>query len=218
MQDRVQRFCRREIAPERFFHDHAAAGRASRTLKAGRDRAEQTRRNRQMKGRPFRIPQRRSHRRECRGLLIIAGDIRESRAEVRKCRWVQRAVCSDAVSRALAQALQRPIRSGHAEDRNVQSAATTHGVQGREDLLVRQIAGGAEQDQGVRWVLSHRQNVVLFFRPLDVAAKLIAHRGKQPVRPLVFAARAESLEQGSRQDWRGDRTFDRGGRRPAALA
>ena len=55
----------------------------------------------------------------------------------------------DAVAGAAAELLERPARLGDADDRHVEAAAPDHRLQRREDLLVGEVAGGAEEDERV---------------------------------------------------------------------
>jgi hypothetical protein len=49
----------------------------------------------------------------------------------------------------LAQPLQVPPRAGHADDGHVQAVPLDQSLEGREDLLVGEVTGGAEEDDGV---------------------------------------------------------------------
>src|SRR5262249_5618723 len=67
------------------------------------------------------------------------------------------AVLLDAGARPLLQALERPAAARDPDDRHVEVTATRHRVQRREDLLVGEVAGGAEEDERVRaWCLHVR--------------------------------------------------------------
>ena len=59
------------------------------------------------------------------------------------------------VARARLELVQCPARARHADDRNVEAAAVNHGVQSREDLLVRQVPRGAEKDEGIGFDCDH---------------------------------------------------------------
>jgi hypothetical protein len=50
---------------------------------------------------------------------------------------------------ARAKSIEVPVLPGHADHRHVQVAAAAHGMQGRENLFEREIAGRAEKDQCV---------------------------------------------------------------------
>ena len=56
-------------------------------------------------------------------------------------------------------AVEIPAGLGHADHRHVEVAALDHRLQRREDLLVGQVAGGAEEDQGVGMGVAHRASL-----------------------------------------------------------
>ncbi len=60
-----------------------------------------------------------------------------------------------AVVRPRPKLVEVPASLGHADHRHVEVAALHHRLQRREDLLVCQIAGGAEEDQGVGMGIAH---------------------------------------------------------------
>ena len=100
-------------------------------------------------------------------------------------------------------------------------AALDHRLQRREDLLVGQIAGGAEEDQRVGVaVRSSAVSALRYFagRLLDVSAELEAHRRQQLVLEVRLAARAEALVERGGQHRRRHGFVDRGLDRPAAFA
>jgi hypothetical protein len=66
------------------------------------------------------------------------------------------AVLLQAVTRAFAQLIERPASAGHTDDRHVQLTTPGHRLQRRKDLLVSQIAGGAEENQRIRTGCCHR--------------------------------------------------------------
>ena len=105
----------------------------------------------------------------------------------------------EAVARARAELLEVQPGFGHADDRHVEVAAPDHGLQRREDLLVGQVAGGAEEHQRVGLSgCGHHGRLRGFRLLLDVAAELEAHRREQLVGEVGLAARAEALEQRGR--------------------
>ena len=85
-----------------------------------------------------------------------------------------------AVGRARLQLIEVPTGLGDADDRDVQPFVAHQPKQRREDLLVRQIAGGAEEDDRVGRPGGHL-GTLLRRRLLDVAAEREAHRRQQPV-------------------------------------
>ena len=50
---------------------------------------------------------------------------------------------------ALDELVERPAGLGDADDRHLEPAAPRQRLQRREDLLVREVAGGAEKDQRI---------------------------------------------------------------------
>ena len=92
--------------------------------------------------------------------------------------------CSRLSRAALLQLLEVPAALGHADDRHIEVAALDHRLQRREDLLVRQIAGGAEEDQGVgvSSLMDFSFSQLLARRGfLDVSAEPEAHGRQQLV-------------------------------------
>ncbi len=55
----------------------------------------------------------------------------------------------DAVARPRLQLLQIPAGLGHPDDGHGEVPAPGHRLQGGEDLLVGEVSGGAEEDEGV---------------------------------------------------------------------
>ena len=111
-----------------------------------------------------------------------------------------------------------PARLGHADHRHVEVAALHHRLQRREDLLVGQIARGAEEHQRVG--MSRRSWCVHLSlrRLLHVAAELEAHRREQLVLEVRFTARAESLVERGGQHRHRHGFVDRRLDRPATFA
>ena len=73
------------------------------------------------------------------------------------------AVLLDAVVRPRLELVQGPPGPAHADHRHIQMAAAHHALERREDLLVRQVARGAEEDKGVAVKFAHES---LSFSPL----------------------------------------------------
>ena len=120
--------------------------------------------------------------------------------ELREGRLVDAAaVLLDALAGARPELLERPARSRDADDRHVELPAPHHRLERGEDLLVGEVAGGAEEDQRVR----ARSRLTAPVSLLDVAAELEAHRGEHPVLEVRLAARAEALEERGREHVRG---------------
>ena len=109
------------------------------------------------------------------------------------------AVLLEAVARPGLELVEVPAGLGHADHRHVEVAALHHRLQRREDLLVGQVAGGAEEHQrvGVGSVVHDRLRHVR--RLLEVPAELEAHRREQLVGEVRLAARAEALVERRRE-------------------
>ena len=103
-----------------------------------------------MEQRPFKRTECSAQAFERRGLVVVPSHIRESCGESRECVGVQRSVRGDALTRTRAKLFDCPEGIGDADDGDVQVPAASHRVQSGKDFLVREIAGGPEQDQGVR--------------------------------------------------------------------
>jgi hypothetical protein len=55
----------------------------------------------------------------------------------------------DAVGHAFVESIQTPFWEGYSDDRDLESAAFFQRIEGGEDHLMGEIAGHAEEDQGV---------------------------------------------------------------------
>ena len=94
---------------------------------------------------------------ERRRVPVVAVDIAQQAAELVERRGIQSAVLLDAVARAGAELVQAPARFRHADDRRVEVASLHHHLQRREDLLVGEIAGRAEEDESIGLAVGHRE-------------------------------------------------------------
>ena len=134
-------------------------------------------------------------------IVVVAVHVAQQARQLGEGRRVEAAVLLDAVLRPRLELVQGPARLGHADHRRLQVAAADHRLQRREDLLVRQVARGAEEDQGVGVGVAHRGSSVARYWPpfLEVPAELETHRREQLVGEIGLAARAEALVQGRRE-------------------
>ena len=120
------------------------------------------------------------------------------------------AVAFEAGLGAVLQLFQVPARLGDADDRDVEPLVAHEGLKGREDLLVGEIAGRAEEDEGVgagelAWPPSASGPRRFFV----VAAELEPHRRHELVGVFGLAARFEAAEQGRAQHRRRHAFIDR---------
>jgi hypothetical protein len=120
-------------------------------------------------------------------------------------------VLRHAVARASAQLIEGPPLLRHPDHGYVEVTAACHRLQRGEDLLVREVPGRAEEDEGVGTRGRHRLL-------LEMAAELEAHGGEQAVLELRLAARAEAFEERGGEDVRRHALVDRGVERPSPLA
>ena len=88
--------------------------------------------------------------------MVVAVDVAQALGEGGERALVDAAVVLEAVPRALLELLEPPARAGHAHHRHVQRAAAGQALERGEDLLVGEIAGGAEEDEGVGGIRVHR--------------------------------------------------------------
>src|SRR5213076_899841 len=70
-------------------------------------------------------------------------------AKPRECRLVEPSVPLDALPGARPELLERPVRPRDADDGDVEMPAPGHGVEGRKDLLVGEVAARPEDDEPV---------------------------------------------------------------------
>ena len=168
-----------EVAPEGLLDDHARLCRQpgpGQPLDHGR---KQRRRYGQVMCRPARPAQGRLQCGEGRRVLVVAADVLQQGQQPLQRRPVRSgAVVLDALPGMGTQARDGPVRRGHADHRHVEHTAPAQGVQRREDLLVGQVAGGAEDDQGVGGGRS-RGMVLVHFRPSHPVRRRASRRGRR---------------------------------------
>src|SRR5262249_3494490 len=83
------------------------------------------------------------------GIVVVAVDVSQQADQFGEGLRVEASVFSEAVLGASAELVQRPARFGDADDGDVEITAPDHFLQGGEDLFVGEVAGGAEEDEGV---------------------------------------------------------------------
>ena len=154
-QDPVQRARRLEIAAEGLLDDHARAVGAARGGELLHDRAEQRGRDGEVVRRPLRGAERLAQRLEGGRVGVVAVDVPQQAAELLERRGVETAVLLEAVARPRLELVELPAGLRHADDRHVQVTALQHRRERREDLLVREIARRAEEDECVGMGFAH---------------------------------------------------------------
>ena len=155
-QDPIQLARRGEVLAEGLLDDDAGAVRAARSRQLLHDRSEQRRRDREVVRRVLGAAELAPERLERRRVLVVAVDVAQQPAQLGERVAVEAAVLLDALLRPRAQLVEGPAGLGHADDRHVEVAALGHRLQRREDLLVGQIAGRAEEHERVGMCVAHR--------------------------------------------------------------
>ncbi len=150
MKRAIQFLGRGQIAAEGLFHHHPRILRAADLGQPFRDRGEHVGRNRQIVQRPFDVAQRLTQLRKSGRIAVVAVDVLQQRAELRVCRGVQAAVLGETLLDPRLELVEVPARFRHCDDRHVEMPVTEHRLQRGKDLLVGQIARGAEKDNGIR--------------------------------------------------------------------
>ena len=211
-QNSIQRSRRGEIGAERLLHDDARALRRAGLAELLHRQSEQHWRNRQVVGRMLGGAKLLPDRLERGWILIVAVDIAQQAQEFLESGAIHTAVLVDAVGGPCAELIEIPALLCHADHRNIEVAAFHHRMQRREDLLVREIAGGAEKNESVGMEIVHGVSFLrgLFPRGLfQVSTELVAHRREQLIRKVRLTARAESLIQRRGQNVRRHPFVDR---------
>ncbi len=149
-QDLVELLRRREIAAERLFHDHARVVRAARGSEQLDHLGEHARRDREVVERPLRGAERFTQLFEQRLGAVVTVHVTEVLAQDLEGALVDAsAVLLDAFAHALAELFEARAAARHADEGEAGVAPLDHPVQGRKDLLVREVTGGAEEHEGV---------------------------------------------------------------------
>ena len=161
-QDRVERLRRGEVVAERLLDDDARARRCSPTLaELLDDRAEQHRRDGE-------VVRRAAAR--CRapcgcawnvaGSVVVAVDVAQQAGRAWRTRRRRGRRASRGCRGRAPELVEVPAGLGHADDRHVEVAALHHRLQRREDLLVGEVAGRAEEDQRVGVRFAHGRSLI----------------------------------------------------------
>ncbi len=115
------------------------------------------------------------------------------------------------------QLVKVPAGLGDANDRHIEVATFDHRLQRREDFLVRQVPGRAEENQSIGLDITHGV-ASLPCRFFQVSAELITHSRQKFVCEVGFAARAKALVQCGGKDRTRHSLVDRRLDGPTALA
>ena len=93
------------------------------------------------------------------GLGVVAARIAQECREPGERRLVHAAVLLQALPGAGTEVVVAPVVSRDADDGEVQTFIADEALQRGEDLLVREVAGGAKEDEGVGVAGAHRPAV-----------------------------------------------------------
>src|SRR4029450_11498174 len=115
----------------------------------GGGRGEHARRDGQVVQGPLGVAQGLAELLEGLGVGVVAVDVAQQPRQLGERLLVDLAVVLEAVVGPPAQLFQVPTRPGHADDGHVQAAALDQCLEGGEDLLVGEVAGGTEEHDGV---------------------------------------------------------------------
>ena len=149
VQDAVQLAGGRQVPPERLLdHDPRVPG-AARLGQVPRHDGEQARRDRQVVHGPGGVAQLAAQGAEGRRVVVVAVDVAEQADELPGRLVRPAAVRLDAGQDPGAEPLQVPARPGDADDRHVEVPVPHHLLERRVDLLDGEVAGRAEEDQGI---------------------------------------------------------------------
>ena len=132
------------------------------------DDAEHARWNRQVVQRTGRSIKSLAQLIEGFAVVVIAIDVAKQLEQLGESGLVDPAVLGQAVAGPSLKLLERPARLGHADHRYVEMPVLNQVLERGEDLLVGQVAGRAEKDEGIGVVQFHGRLFSLF-SPRQVA-------------------------------------------------
>ncbi len=149
VEDFVQLSGGSQVSTERFLDHHAGVLGATGFGQILRHVVEQTGWDRQVVDRPGRAVEHLAQLGERGGVLVVAVDVAELFDEPGESGLVDAAVFFQAVASPSLKLREIPARLGDADDRYVQVIVLEQVLDGGKDLLVCQVAGRPEEDQGV---------------------------------------------------------------------
>src|SRR5262245_17125956 len=175
------KFLRRcEIVSERLFHDDPRTPAAIRFRQMFNDGFKQNRRNCEVMRRAFRVFKFFPQRRERLWILIVAIHVPEQTDQLFESSGIDAAVFFQAIFGTSTKLIEIPSRLGDANDGNVEVPSLYHPLQGREDFLVRKVAGSAEEYERIRMQTRHEClslcSLRFFLWLFQMSAESEAHR------------------------------------------
>ena len=145
----VERLRRLAIAAEGLLDDEARVDVETALGERGNDNAKQARGNRKIVQRPLGAAERLLQLCEGLRIVVVPVDIPQEPQQLIKLCGVGAAVLFDAVLGSSLELFDRPACLGDADDRHVDAFVADEAQKRREDLLESEIAGSAEEHQGV---------------------------------------------------------------------
>src|SRR5215469_11979298 len=125
-------------------------------------------------------------------VLIIAIHVMQQGDQFFESRGIDSTVFLQAILCPSAKLIEIPSCFGHADDRYIEMSSLYHRLQGGENLLVSQIASGAEENERVRVGTSHKcspsSSLRFFLCFFQMSAKFETHCGQEFVGIVCFAA------------------------------
>src|SRR5207247_9801493 len=151
----VERLRRREVTAEGLLDDDASAGSAAGFAELLHDQPEHRGRNREIVRRTLRGTELLAYALERRRVSVVPVDVAQQATERIEPTGIESAMLLDAVARAGAKLVQAPSCLGDADQRHVEVTALRHRLHGGKDLLVAEIARGAEECESIRLYVAH---------------------------------------------------------------
>ena len=140
-----------QVAPQRLLHDDAGPACAARSAERGHHFPEQARRNCEIVQRRSRVPERVTQPAEGVRVAVIAADEVQASTQVRQHRCVDGIhVRAHAFRDPVLDARETPLLAGQPEHGPGQPSTADQLIDGRNDLLEREVAADPEDHQGVR--------------------------------------------------------------------
>ena len=181
---------RSQVMAEGFLDDHPRVRHAAAMYQVVEHRFEHGRRNGQVMRRPARILEFSAESFESRRIVIVAVHIPQQRRESPERFWIRAAVLFQAVQRAGFKLIEVPTGLCHPDHRHVlQTSSFHHRQQCGEDLLVRQVAGSAEENECIRVIVHRLRHLFPFRGLLQMSPEFIPHGREELLRKIGLAAR-----------------------------
>jgi hypothetical protein len=148
-QNLIQFLRGRQIVPERLLHNNPGAMSAVGFGEMLDHGFKQNRRDCQIMCRAFRVFELLAKRGEGCRILVVTVDIAQQAAQLFESGGIHPTMFLQAVFRASAKLIEIPSSFGYADDGYIEMSSLHHCLQGGENLLVSEIAGGAEENKRV---------------------------------------------------------------------